>query len=95
MTVNEFIRSTEKTTPPEGIPIELLSLWYDARGDWEKSHDLISENESAEAAHIHAYLHRKEGDLWNAGYWYRRVGEKRPDISLDNEWLHLVGLFIK
>ena len=89
MTPEEFIRSTKDTIPPSGIDALLLSLWFDAKGDWEKSHDLISEIESKEAALIHAYLHRKEGDIWNADYWYRRAGEKRPTISLQEEWISI------
>ncbi len=95
MTTEEFIQSTKDSTPPAGINVLLLTLWYDAKGDWEKSHDLISEIETKEAAWIHAYLHRKEGDSWNADYWYRRAGENRPDITLEKEWSLLVGLLIK
>ena len=63
-----------------------MALWYDAKEDWEKAHELIQDIEDKNAAWIHAYLHRKEGDIWNADYWYRRAGKKRPDASLQNEW---------
>ena len=35
---------------------------------------------------MHAYLHRVEGDLANADYWYRRAGTERPQESLQEEW---------
>jgi hypothetical protein len=72
---------------------ELLALWYDGHGDWEKSHDQVDQLPGKSAARIHAYLHRKEGDQWNADYWYGRAGEKRPEISLDEEWELLVKRF--
>ena len=62
------------------------ALIADKAGDWDKSHELIQDIETNEAAWIHAYLHRKEGDQWNAGYWYRRAGKPVFDGSLDEEW---------
>ena len=82
------------TKPVEGNPY-VLALWYDAKGDWEKSHVIIQDMETKEAAHIHAYLHRKEGDIWNADYWYARSGKQRPGVSLEEEWKELVTLYSK
>ena len=93
MTFEIFVESVNDDFPPAGINPLLLSLWYDAKGDWEKSHDIISEVNTKEAAFIHAYLHRKEGDIWNADYWYRQTGEKRRDITLEEEWRSLVDRF--
>lgn len=73
----------------------LLALYHDKQGDWESSHTIIQDVDTKDAALIHAYLHRKEGDLWNADYWYRRAGSKRRDISLDMEWEELVKKFLK
>lgn len=95
MDLAAFIQSLSSDHHPEGISVLMKSLWYDAKGDWEKSHDLISEIETKEGAWIHAYLHRKEGDNWNADYWYRRAGVKRPGISLEKEWEQLVETFIR
>lgn len=64
----------------------LQSLWYDATGDWEKAHRIIQDVNDKTAAWIHAYLHRKEGDIGNADYWYNRAGKRRPELSLDKEW---------
>lgn len=74
---------------------ELIALWYDGNGNWEKAHDQVDHLTSKSASRIHAYLHRKEGDNWNADYWYRKAGEKRPETSLEEEWEELVGRFLK
>lgn len=54
-------------------------------GDWERAHKLVQDDPSPEAAWVHAHLHRMEGDLWNAGYWYRRAGRPEPAGSLEEE----------
>ena len=69
---------------------ELHALWLDGHGDWEKAHDQVDQLPGKSAARVHAYLHRKEGDQWNADYWYRRAGESRPNLTLDQEWEELV-----
>lgn len=89
MTVEHFKNSLEGQ-PPRGLSVYLQALWHDAKGDWDKSHDLIQDLNDADAAWIHAYLHRKEGDIWNADYWYRKAGRKRPDLSLEAEWEQIV-----
>jgi hypothetical protein len=86
MTLKEFKESLSQKTAPTGISEYLSALWYDAKGDWEKSHTIIQDIENKTAAWIHAYLHRKEGDKWNADYWYNRAGRKRPVVSLEQEW---------
>jgi hypothetical protein len=72
---------------------ELMALWHDGKGQWEKAHDQVDQLSGKSAARIHAYLHRKEGDLWNADYWYRKAGEPRPNASLEEEWEELLGRF--
>jgi hypothetical protein len=72
----------------------LLALWYDAQDKWEDAHDQVDQIPGREAARIHAYLHRKEGDQWNADYWYSKAGEKRPSQSLSEEWEELVRRFL-
>jgi hypothetical protein len=73
---------------------ELLALWYDGKGNWKSAHDQVDHLSGKSAARVHAYLHRKEGDLWNADYWYSKAGEKRPNISLKEEWEELVSRFL-
>jgi hypothetical protein len=86
MDFQRFEESLSQNTPPAGISEHLLSLWYDYKNDWGKSHDIIQSLEDDKASWIHAYLHRKEGDNSNADYWYRRAGKTRPTISLKNGW---------
>jgi len=71
---------------PHTLPIALQALWHDARGDWERAHVLAQEAGGADGDWVHAYLHRKEGDEGNAGYWYSRAGHSKPDFSSDAEW---------
>ena len=73
----------------------LKALWYDGNGDWGKAHDQVDSLDGQPAARIHAYLHRKEGDQWNADYWYRRAGEVRPNLSLEQEWEELLSRYLK
>ena len=62
------------------------ALYWDYKGDWDRAHDCVDSLSGKVAAHVHAYLHRKEGDKWNAGYWYNRAGKDFPSISLEEEW---------
>jgi hypothetical protein len=94
MTIEEFKSSLEHKQPPDGLDHLLLALWYDARGDWDKSHSIVQDIETRDAALIHAYLHRKEGDLWNADYWYTRAGTNRIEQTLEREWNSLVTKFL-
>jgi hypothetical protein len=92
MTYQQFQDSLVEQHPPQ-LPVLLESLWHDANGNWHKAHELIQDLETKEAAHIHAYLHRKEGDDGNASYWYHRAGEKKPSVSLMEEWKELARKF--
>ena len=85
-----FKGSLAANKPPDEASIYLKALWYDAKGDWNKAHQIIQDAEDKNASAIHAYLHRKEGDIGNADYWYRRAAKKREDISLEKEWQQLV-----
>jgi hypothetical protein len=95
MTFEEFTLSLQNNSPPKEINSLLLALWFDAKGDWEASHNIAQDIETKDGALIHAYLHRKEGDIWNADYWYRRAGEKIFDNSLQEEWLYLLQMFLR
>lgn len=93
--LQQFRASLNEKACPPGLDIYLQSLWFDGKGDWHKAHDLVNDLGSQEAARVHAYLHRKEGDLTNADYWYRRAGATRPVVSLEKEWEMLVRDFLK
>lgn len=86
MDVIALKESLSTNTPPSGISVYLQALWYDAKDDWNKAHDLIQDLPDKNASWIHAYLHRKEGDTGNADYWYAKAGKKRPSVSLIQEW---------
>lgn len=86
MDFETFHNSLSQSTPPADLSNSLQALWQDAKNSWQAAHDLVDGTPGTEAAWIHAYLHRKEGDTWNADYWYRRANRVRPDVSLDQEW---------
>lgn len=86
MDLAAFRASLADAAPPAGLAPPLAALWWDARGDWARAHTIVMGAEGAGAAWVHAYLHRKEGDRANAGYWYRAAGRTMPEGSLDAEW---------
>lgn len=90
MNFEEFQKSLTASSPPNDLPAYLLALWYDAKGDWNRSHGIIQNIEDKTAAWIHAYLHRKEGDIGNADYWYRRAGKNKSEKTLVEEWKNIV-----
>jgi hypothetical protein len=94
MTIEEFKSSLDQKNPPADLDTLLIALWYDAKGDWEKSHSIIQDIETKDAALIHAYLHRKEGDQRNAEYWYSRAGSRLSDEPLSEEWRKLAIRFL-
>ncbi|TVP51434.1 MAG: hypothetical protein EA341_05295 [Mongoliibacter sp.] len=85
-TYEEFLDTIKQSTPPKELSTHLLALWYDANNDWDKAHKYVDGPTDPTSHWIHAYLHRKEGDMANADYWYKRADKVRPDISLDEEW---------
>ena len=85
MTFDEFRTTLSAETAPDAAPL-LLALWHDAKGDWDKAHQLAQDVDDKDGAWVHAYLHRKEGDLSNAAYWYQQAGQPVATDSLENEW---------
>lgn len=90
MTSAEFSASLTAATPPTGLTPALTALWWDGKGEWSRAHDLINDLETPETMAVHAYLHRKEGEQWNADYWYRRAGSQHRRPTLEAEWQALV-----
>lgn len=86
MEIADFRRSLEQDAPPAGLGPALEALWWDGKGEWDKAHERAQADDGAEGAWVHAYLHRKEGDLANAGYWYREAGRAAAQGSLEAEW---------
>ncbi len=94
MNLSVFKETLSGSEPPQNCSVYLKTLWYDAKGEWDKAHKLIQDFEDRNASWIHAYLHRKEGDTGNADYWYSCAGKKRPSVSLEKEWEEIVTALI-
>lgn len=95
MTYETFTESLTGSKPPTGLPPVPEALWHDANGHWERAHAIAQSREGTpEYDHLHAYLHRKEGDQFNAGYWYRRAKKPVFTGSLDDEWCELVKQYL-
>jgi hypothetical protein len=90
MDFETFKESLASERAPSTLSVYAKAMWYDGKEDWEKAHHLIQDLTDKTAAWIHAYLHRKEEDIANADYWYRRANRKRPDITLEKEWEEIV-----
>lgn len=89
MDLDTFRSSLTHDAPPEGLGPGLQALWWDAAGNWDKAHECAQARDDEPGMRVHAYLHRKEGDLENARYWYRRVAWPESKTSLDEEWTAL------
>jgi len=89
MTLDEFRASIAAGPAPAVAPL-LLALWHDARGDWNEAHRIAQDVDTNEGAWVHAYLHRREGDLENARYWYRRAGRPEAVDAVEHEWARIV-----
>lgn len=86
MDFREFEDSVAAGDLPEGLPAPLRALWIDRAGDPERAHEIVQHESGPAAAWVHAYLHRCEGDLPNARYWYRRAGREPADEPIASEW---------
>jgi hypothetical protein len=95
MTIEEFRASLREEHPPQHLPALLQALWWDARGNFDRAHDIAQEESSGqESAWVHAYLHRKEGDPENAGYWYKRAHQPSPETSPAEEWRQITTVLL-
>ena len=96
MSFEQFQETLTFPTPPKDLPVLLEALWHDAKGDWEAAHNIAQSKEGTRSYdRLHAYLHRVEGDTFNAGYWYRRAGAEVFKGSLKDEWAHLAKTFLE
>lgn len=95
MTLEQFNDTLSQPEPPTGVHPVLKGLWYDANENWEQAHNIAQSREGEPSYdRLHAYLHRKEGDRFNANYWYRRAGATFFPGSLDEEWNALVTQYL-
>lgn len=90
MNLEDFLQNLSAPNPALDWSPALCGLWWDANGKWEEAHKAVQEDESPEAAWVHAYLHRKQGDVANADYWYKRADKIRPLETLAEEWESIV-----
>lgn len=90
MTITELRASLSGTNPPEGLSLPLKALWFAAKGNWDRAHATVQDDPSAEAAWVHAYLHKQEGDQSNARYWYARSIRDTMNLTLQEEWEEIV-----
>ena len=94
MTFDDFKQSVTAATPPSNVSPALRALWHDARGDWAAAHNVAQAIEDETGAWVHAYLHRKEGDVENAAYWYRRAKKPVATDALTVEWDRIVAALL-
>jgi hypothetical protein len=92
--LSEFKASFSSPSPPGDLSLYAQALWYAGKGDWDKAHSIVQDLEDQPSALIHAFLHRQEGDLSNANYWYAKAKSSMPATSLDEEWKELVLQFV-
>ena len=95
MTLEQFEAAIDQPTPPAGLDPLQQALWHEAKGDWQRAHELAQDVDNAEGAWVHAYLHRVDGDLSNAGYWYRRAGRPVCELSLREEWREIARALLE
>lgn len=90
MEIQAFRATLGSDAPPSGSPATVAALWWDAKGEWARAHGLVDELETRDGMAVHAYLHRKEGAMSNAEYWYGRAGRQFHRPTLEAEWEALV-----
>jgi hypothetical protein len=94
MTLDELRATLDEPQPPPGLSSALQALWWQGKGDWERAHRLAQAEDGADGAWVHAHLHRVEGDLSNAAYWYRRAGRPVATEALDEEWAAITSAML-
>lgn len=95
MTFETFKKAIENAEKPAGISPHLEAMYEDAAGNWEQAHEIAQNCNDVYGSLIHAYLHRKEGDQWNAKYWYDKANRPKPNYSLEQEWEEICAELLK
>jgi hypothetical protein len=94
VSVADFKTSLSDAAPAPGLGAPLAGLWWAAKGQWDAAHKIVQDESSVDAAWVHAYLHRVEGDLGNAGYWYRQADQPVAKDSLESEWERIASALL-
>ncbi len=94
MTLADFQRSLTAETPPRHLTPPLAALWWAHKGEWDRAHKLVMDEDGRDAAWVHAHLHRVEGDAGNAAYWYRQAGRPVASGALETEWSAIVAALL-
>ncbi|WP_128563596.1 hypothetical protein [Methylobacterium crusticola] len=98
MNLDQFRASLRDAAPSPALAAPLAALWWAGRGadpqGWERAHALVQEEPGADAAWVHAHLHRVEGDAANARYWYRRAQRPAAEGALEAEWDAIAGALL-
>jgi hypothetical protein len=94
VSIAEFRASLAGTAPATTLAPPLAALWWAAKGEWDRAHGIVQDENTSDAAWVHAYLHRVEGDLGNAGYWYRQAGRPVAKDTLDAEWERIASALL-
>ncbi len=89
-----FRASLAQDGPPAGLTPPLLGLWWQGKGEWDRAHATVQKDGSRAASWVHAHLHRVEGDLGNAAYWYARAGREPATGDLDREWAAIAAALL-
>jgi hypothetical protein len=95
MTPAAFRQSLKAKAPPAAASEALQALWWAAKENWDKAHRIVMNEHDQNCAWVHAYLHRVEGDLDNANYWYRRARRKPASDDLSSEWNEIVATLLE
>jgi hypothetical protein len=95
MSLAEFRDALSQPQPPAGLAPSLVALWHAGRGDWDRAHRIAMDAKGRDGAWVHAYLHRQEGDLDNARYWYRKARRPEATGTLDEEWAAIVATLLE
>ena len=91
----DFKAGLSGAAPAPGLDAPLAALWWAAKGQWDEAHKIVQDEATADSAWVHAYLHRVEGDLGNAGYWYRRASKPVATEPLETEWDAIVSALLQ
>ena len=94
MSSEQFRASLVGETPDPNLSGTLAALWWAGKGEWDRAHALVQEEPGADAAWVHALLHRAEGDVENAAYWYRQARRPAADASFNEEWAAIADALI-